>query len=100
MSPQVQASLGTDNTNLNRILDSAQDAVFALDYSGRVVFWNPQAERIFGYPEAEAMGAELAGLIIPNQYQRFFNTQLERFKTQGNGPFFDRRLQLRCKRKN
>ena len=100
MSPQVQASLGTDNTNLNRILDSAQDAVFALDYSGRVVFWNPQAERIFGYPEAEAMGAELAGLIIPNQYQRFFNTQLERFKTQGDGPFFDRRLQLRCKRKN
>ena len=100
MTPQAPQKLSAHSANLERILDSAQDAVFALDHSGNVVFWNPEAERIFGYTQEEAMGAELASLIVPKQYRRFFNKQLEQFKTRGDGPFFDRRLQLRCKRKN
>ena len=34
-------------------------AIFALDPEGRVVFWSPGAERIFGFTEAEAIGQML-----------------------------------------
>ncbi|UPJ51493.1 PAS domain S-box protein [Bradyrhizobium sp. 200] len=46
------------------LLRSASDAIIATDRDGRITFWNPGAERIFGFPAAEAVGQSL-DLIIP-----------------------------------
>lgn len=46
------------------LLATASDAIIATDSDGRIVFWNPGAERIFGFTEREAMGRSL-DLIIP-----------------------------------
>src|SRR3954468_23252703 len=46
------------------LLDSASDAIIATDRDGRITFWNPGAERIFGFTAAEADGQSL-DLIIP-----------------------------------
>ena len=46
------------------LLASASDAIIATDSEGRITFWNPGAERIFGFPAAEATGQSL-DLIIP-----------------------------------
>ena len=46
------------------LLDSASDAVIATDREGRITFWNPGAERIFGFTAAETSGQSL-DLIIP-----------------------------------
>lgn len=46
------------------LLDSAADAVVASDAAGRIVAWNPGAARIFGFSEAQALGASL-DIIIP-----------------------------------
>jgi PAS domain S-box-containing protein len=46
------------------LLDSASDAVIATDCEGRITFWNPGAERIFGFTATEASGQSL-DLIIP-----------------------------------
>lgn len=43
---------------------TASDAIFAVNRDGAITFWNPGAERIFGYAAAEALGASL-DLIIP-----------------------------------
>src|SRR3954452_25376501 len=47
------------------LLHSASDAVIATDRDGRITFWNPGAERIFGFAAAEAVGQSL-DLIIPD----------------------------------
>ncbi len=47
------------------LLDSSTDSVVAIDGSGRIVEWNPAAERTFGYSRSQAMGADCADLIIP-----------------------------------
>lgn len=44
----------------------AADAVVASDGDGVIVFWNPGAERIFGFTEAEAVGQTL-DIIIPER---------------------------------
>ena len=36
-----------------------------MDASGHVVEFNPAAERVFGFTREEAVGQELAELIIP-----------------------------------
>jgi PAS domain S-box-containing protein len=46
------------------LLHSASDAIIATDRVGRITFWNPGAERIFGFTAAEATGQSL-DLIIP-----------------------------------
>src|SRR3954453_14469902 len=48
----------------NALLASASDAIIATDRDGRITFWNPGAERIFGFTAAEAPGQSL-DLIIP-----------------------------------
>jgi PAS domain S-box-containing protein len=48
------------------LLHSMSDAIIASDSDGRITFWNPGAERIFGFSRAEAMGRSL-DLIIPER---------------------------------
>jgi PAS domain S-box-containing protein len=47
------------------LLATASDAIIATDRGGVVTFWNPGAERIFGFSSAEAVGQSL-DLIIPD----------------------------------
>ena len=42
------------------------DAVIASDAKGAITLWNPGAERMFGYSEAEALGQSL-DIIIPQR---------------------------------
>ncbi|MFN2643665.1 MAG: PAS domain-containing protein, partial [Burkholderiales bacterium] len=47
---------------------AAGDAIVVADREGRIVFWNDAAERVFGYPVAEALGTSL-DLIVPERYR-------------------------------
>jgi len=51
------------------ILASEADAIVAGDREGLIRFWNPGAERIFGYTAAEASGQSL-NLIIPERLRK------------------------------
>ncbi|MEU0007193.1 SpoIIE family protein phosphatase [Streptomyces sp. NPDC006314] len=46
------------------LLDVLSVAAVALDTRGRVVFWTPQAEELFGYSAEEALGKHAARLLI------------------------------------
>jgi PAS domain S-box-containing protein len=54
---------------MRAILDGALDAVVGMDGKGKVTFWNPRAEAIFGWPRAEALGQDLADLILPEAHR-------------------------------
>ena len=46
------------------LLTSSSDAIVATDREGHITFWNPGAERIFGFAANESVGQSL-DLIIP-----------------------------------
>ena len=48
------------------LLHSASDAIVATDREGRITFWNPGAERIFGFTAEEAAGQSLDIIILEN----------------------------------
>lgn len=48
------------------ILSAQSDAIIAADQDGLIRFWNPGAQRLFGYSPDEAMGRSL-DLIIPQR---------------------------------
>lgn len=47
------------------ILDAATDAFISIDAAGNLTAWNRQAEEVFGWTEAEALGRRLSDTIIP-----------------------------------
>jgi PAS domain S-box-containing protein len=51
------------------ILSAHSDAIIAADKEGVIVFWNPGAERIFGYASTDAIGRSL-DIIIPTRLRK------------------------------
>ena len=54
--------------DFERLVQAAGDAIIAADPEGRIVSWNPAAERIFGFAAQEALGQTL-DLIIPERFR-------------------------------
>ena len=50
----------------HQLVAAVGDAIIASDASGAITLWNPGAERMFGYTEAEALGESL-DLITPER---------------------------------
>jgi PAS domain S-box-containing protein len=51
------------------LVDAIGDAVIVSDVQGRVVVWNPAAERLFGWTAAEAVGQRM-DMIIPERLRQ------------------------------
>lgn len=54
--------------DFEKLVAAAGDAIVAADAQGKIVLWNPAAERMFGFARAEALGQSL-DLIIPERFR-------------------------------
>jgi PAS domain S-box-containing protein len=79
---------------MRAVLDGALDAVIGMDATGRVTFWNPRAEKMFGWSREEALGEFLAELIIPPAQRDEHRRGLERFLRTGEGPLLNRHVEV------
>jgi hypothetical protein len=76
------------------IMNAALDAIICMDTKGCITFWNPQAERIFGWPAGEVYGRMLSETIIPEKYRAMHNKGLENYSRTGEGPALNVLLHL------
>jgi PAS domain-containing protein len=65
----VAAALEESSERFRAIGEHAQDAIIIADANDKVVYWNPAAERIFGYVPDEIMGRDLHALLTPERYR-------------------------------
>jgi PAS domain S-box-containing protein len=75
-------------------LAAALDCVIMADSSGRVVDFNPAAERTFGYTREQAVGRPIADLIVPPALRDLHRRAYARFVTSGEATLLGRRLEL------
>jgi PAS domain S-box-containing protein len=61
---------------LKAVVDSAPVPIYAFDNNGAVTMWNPAAERLFGWTEAEVIGRPLP--TVPPDKQVEFRALFER----------------------
>ena len=84
---------------LNRaILESALDCIITMDARGHVVEFNPAAERVFGFLREEAVGKELAELIIPAPLRERHRRGLKHYLQTGEGPVLGHRIEINALR--
>jgi two-component system cell cycle sensor histidine kinase/response regulator CckA len=76
------------------IFESALDALITIDQEGKVVEWNPAAERIFGYTSQQAIGREMAELVIPPQSREAHRQGMEEFRGTGEGTVLRKLVEL------
>ena len=55
--------------NFKELVHSLGDGMVISDAQGTIVYWNPAAERIFGFTQSEALGQSL-DLIIPERLRK------------------------------
>lgn len=77
------------------------EAVIVADADGRIVLWNPAAERLFGYEAADVLGQNVK-LIIPEEYRELHESGLAGYRASGHGAYLDahRTLELPALRKS
>ncbi|MFN2462982.1 MAG: sensor histidine kinase [Candidatus Dormibacteria bacterium] len=88
-----------DAASFASIVESALDAVVVMDVGGTIRAWNAQAERTFGWDRGEAIGREVADLIIPGRYRAAHLAGLEKYLTSGTGAVLGQILQLAAVRR-
>ena len=77
------------------ILESALDAIITINHRGRIVEFNSAAEDVFGYTHEQAVGADMAALIIPPSLRDQHRRALARAVQSGGGNLLGKRLELR-----
>jgi PAS domain S-box-containing protein len=76
------------------IIETASDAFIAIDSSGLIEDWNAQAERMLGWSRAEALGRQLADLVIPERYRAAHRDGLAHYLASGHGSVLNRRVEI------
>ncbi|MEA2495938.1 MAG: hypothetical protein QOJ29_3849, partial [Thermoleophilaceae bacterium] len=82
------------------VFTAALDAVVVMDSDGMVRDWNPAAEDVFGYSWNEAIGKELAELIIPAGYRPAHRAAFARYQETRQATILDKRLELTALRRD
>jgi PAS domain S-box-containing protein len=87
-------ALRDSELHLMQILDMALDAVVGMDQAGVVVHWNPEAERMFGFSASDAIGQDMAELIVPPEYRKFHREGVRRFLQTGTASILGQRVEV------
>ncbi len=80
------------------VLEAALDAIITINHEGKVVEFNPAAERMFGHTRAEVLDRDMAGLIIPPRLRVAHRRGLAHYLASGEGPVLDRRIEIEALR--
>lgn len=66
-------------TWVSRLIDTTQDAVVSIDRQGRIVLFNPTAEKMFGYSSDEVQGRHVR-LLMPEPYSSEHDSYIDRYE--------------------
>jgi PAS domain S-box-containing protein len=65
----ASSGVTTDWADADRLLSHIGHAVIATDMAGRIVRWNPAAERLYGWTAEEILGRNIAEVTVPETGQ-------------------------------
>src|SRR5262245_43122007 len=94
----AQESLTDLEAKLTAVVHLTPDALVLANAEGNIVFWNPGAERMFGYKQEEALGQPLT-LIVPPHYRDAHNKGFQRICETGESKLIGRTVELTGLRK-
>jgi len=83
---------------LRSVIDGALDAILTIDDAGRLVEFNPAAERMFGYQKEQVLGKTLSEIIVPPRLRKSHEDGYKRFVLTNQKHLFNQRVELQAMR--
>ncbi|HEX6329907.1 MAG TPA: PAS domain S-box protein [Actinomycetota bacterium] len=90
----AETELVESEARKSAILESALEAIVSMDEHGTIVEMNTAAAEMFGVGREEAIGRELAEVMIPPAHRERHREALDRYRRTGRGRILGRRLEL------
>lgn len=91
----ISKNLLKQSEERNRIImNSSLNAIVTIDITGKINFWNTQAEIIFGWRKEEVLGKTLNQTIIPQRHKDGHSKGLQYYMDSGKGPILNRQIEL------
>src|SRR5215208_8541578 len=81
---------------LRTVVESSTDALVTMDADGRILAWNPVAERMFGWRPDEVMGKDLAEVTMPPRIRNLYREGKRRFLEEDDWSMMGRRFESRA----
>ncbi len=91
---KAEDAIRESEERMRSVLESALDCVITMDHQGRIVEFNPAAEKTFGYQRDEAIGQVLADLIIPPPLRERHQRGLTHYLSTGEAPMLGKHIEL------
>ncbi|TWX73137.1 EAL domain-containing protein [Colwellia sp. C1TZA3] len=91
---QLINTVHEDAGRLHAMMDTSQDALIQMNAKGDIIGWSSQAQHVFGWTNKQALGQELANLIIPLQFRAAHEKGLEHFIATGEGPILNKIIEV------
>lgn len=91
---RTEVALRASEARARSIIATAADAYIEFDDDGVVTDWNHQAEVIFGWSRAEAVGLPVSSLVVPPAHQDRFRGGLAHSAATGEDPFGGERIEV------
>ena len=89
----TEGGLRQREARIEALIAANPDAVVQMDETGTIISWNPSAEKILGWPAAEAVGKRLSELVIPIRHREAHERGLMRFISTGQGTMVNRHIE-------
>jgi len=96
----AENALRESEERMRTITQMAASAIVMIDALGSVSFWNPAAERLFGYSAEEVMGRDLHKIIVPLRHYEEFRRGFAGFAKTGEGPILGRTREMTAQKKD
>ncbi len=90
----AKLALQQSENRKSAIFNTSLDAIITMDHEGRIMDFNPAAEKIFGYLRSDVLGKPLADLIIPERLRQRHYEGLSRYLASGEGPVLNKRIEM------
>lgn len=91
---QANLQLQESEARKDAMLKSALDCIITIDHNGKIIEFNPAAEKTFGYKRARVIGNELAATIVPPALREAHRRGMAHYLATGEGPVLGKRIQI------
>lgn len=95
----LKNALELESIKSHKIVEMVAEGIITIDTRGKVLSFNPAAQKIFGYSEAEIIGKNVS-VLMPPQHRDQHDEYIARYLLTGRSQVIGSRRELEGRRKN